>query len=168
MQFTAVWLKRYLVGDRMSLNDVCCYIPAWFGVVASVLVGCIAYEASLPQNTGGSIFAVAFDALRGRYASESSMAGEAQPRFLGLASPAVECALFAMGFMGVVPAHLMRSVGGGYDNESVAVTAMTSTFYLWMRSLRNKEEKSYLFAVLAGLAYFYSELLYDIVCIPAR
>ena len=26
--------------------------------------------------------------------------------------------------MSVVPAHIMRSVGGGYDNESVAMTAM--------------------------------------------
>ena len=154
MQFTAVFLKRYIFGDNMSLNDVCCYIPAWFGVIASFLVGCIAYEASLPQNTGANIFGIVLDALRGKYASEESMMGESQSRVLGLSSPAVECAAFAMGFMAVVPAHLMRSVGGGYDNESVAVTAMTLTFYLWMRSLRNKDKYSYLFGALAGVAYF--------------
>merc|ERR1719491_1784006 len=80
----------------------------------------------------------------------------ASTRAFGWSSPAVECGAFAMGFMGVVPAHLMRSVGGGYDNESVAVTAMTLTFWLWMRSLRHGERNGcYLFGVLAGLAYFY-------------
>ena len=156
MQFTAVFLKRYIMGDNMSLNDVCCYIPAWFGVIATFLVGCIAYEASLPQNTGGTIFGVLYDALMGKYASDESMVGTSRSRMSGaLSSPAVECAVFAMGFMAVVPAHLMRSVGGGYDNESVAVTAMTLTFWLWMRSLRNNEKYSYLFGILAGVAYLY-------------
>jgi len=154
MQFAAVWLKRYVLGDSMSLNDVCCYIPVWFGVAATFLVGCIAYEASLPQNAGGTIFGVVYDALRGRYASDKDMAGTARSRILGMSSPAVESAVFAMGFMAVVPAHLMRSVGGGYDNESVAVTAMTLTFYLWMRSLRNGDKYGYVFGVLAGVAYF--------------
>ena len=54
--------------------------------------------------------------------------------------------------MSVVPAHIMRSVGGGYDNESVALTALCLTFYLWCRALRN-EKDSALFGVLAGLAY---------------
>ena len=152
MQFTAVFIKRYIMGNTMSLNDVCCYIPAWFGVIATFLVGCIAYEASLPVNTGGNIFGTLFDALRGKY---TTLEPKVRTRFLGLHSPAVECATFAMGFMAVVPAHLMRSVGGGYDNESVAVTAMTLTFFLWMRSLRNQEKYSYLFGLLAGVAYFY-------------
>lgn len=154
MQFIAVFIKRYIVGDNMSLNDVCCYIPAWFGVIASFLVGCIAYEASLPVNTGGNIFGVILDALHGKYAGDKSMMTKGKARVFGMPSPAVECAMFAMGFMGVVPAHLMRSVGGGYDNESVAVTAMTLTFFLWMRSLRNGEKYSHLFGVLAGVAYF--------------
>lgn len=155
MQFTAVYLKRYVFGDSMTLNDVCCYIPAWFGVAATCLVGCIAYEASLPQNSGGTIFGVVLDALWGRYANSKAMSGEGRSRILGLSSPSVECAAFAMGFMAVVPAHLMRSVGGGYDNESVAVTAMTLTFALWMRSLRNGDKHSHLLGPLTGLAYFY-------------
>lgn len=154
MQFTAVFLKRYIFGNAMSLNDICCYIPVWFGVAATFLVGCIAYEASLPQNTGGTIFGLALDGLMGRYASDKSISGNGKSRQFGLSSPAVESAIFAMGFMAVVPAHLMRSVGGGYDNESVAVTAMTLTFFLWMRSLRNQEKFSYLFGLLAGVAYF--------------
>lgn len=82
------------------------------------------------------------------------MTGSGRSRIFGLSSPALESAMFAIGFMGVVPAHLMRSVGGGYDNESVAVTAMTLTFFLWMRALRNNDKYSYLFGALAGVAYF--------------
>ena len=159
MQFTAVFIKRHIFGDNMSLNDVCCYIPVWFGVSATFLVGCIAYEASLPQNSGGVIFGMAIDGLLGRYASDKSLEGNGRTRMFGLPSPAVECAVFAMAFMSVVPAHLMRSVGGGYDNESVAVTAMTLTFFLWMRSLRHQEKHGYLFGLLAGVAYFNSEYL---------
>ena len=115
----------------MTLNDICCYIPVWFGVMATILVGCIAYEASLSVNSGGNFISVAVDALKGKYTTSKDMTAKSVTRrFFGFESPAVECAIFSMGFMGVVPAHLMRSVGGGYDNESVAVTAMTLTFYL--------------------------------------
>ena len=55
--------------------------------------------------------------------------------------------------MSVVPAHTMRSVAGGYDNESLAVTAMCLTFFVWCRSLRN--ERSWWIGSLAGLAYVY-------------
>jgi hypothetical protein len=54
--------------------------------------------------------------------------------------------------MSVVPAHLMRSVGGGYDNESVAMTAMCLTFLVWCVSVRNKWT-ALILGPLAGLAY---------------
>lgn len=40
--------------------------------------------------------------------------------------------------MAIIPSHIMRSVGGGYDNESIAMTAMMATFYFWCRSLRTE------------------------------
>ena len=55
--------------------------------------------------------------------------------------------------MAIVPAHTMRSVAGGYDNESLAVTAMCLTFYTWCRALRTP--KSWWVGGLAGLAYTY-------------
>merc|ERR1711871_1140503 len=115
MQITAVAIYRVLndyANVPMSLNDVCCFVPVWFGVSASLFLGLLAYESS-----GGSRSAGAFAAL----------------------------------IMAVIPAHIMRSVGGGFDNESVAVTAMCSTFYFWVRALRT--ESSWLFGALAGLAY---------------
>jgi len=55
--------------------------------------------------------------------------------------------------MAIIPAHIMRSVGGGYDNESVAMTAMLLTFYLWNRSLRGPASKFWAF--LAAMAYIF-------------
>ena len=114
MQFTSVGIFHLLkaVGWPMSLNDVCVFVPAWFGVSASLLTGLLAHEAS------GSASAGAFGAL----------------------------------VMAVMPAHLMRSIGGGYDNESIAVTAMCLTFYVWCRSLRSRGPW---WSIAAGVAYIY-------------
>jgi dolichyl-diphosphooligosaccharide---protein glycosyltransferase len=113
MQITSVciWKALNWIGYPMSLNDVCVYVPTWFGVLATLFVGLLTKECSGSYNAG----------------------------------------LAAAGVMSIIPAHIMRSVGGGYDNESVAVTAMCSTFYFWVRSLRN--EKSWFFGALSGLAY---------------
>ena len=148
MQFTAVWIKRYLLPD-WSLNDVCCYMPAWFGAVASTIVGFIAYECSIPSNSGSNLLQWIIDVVNGKPTHPSA---PARSMVLGLTSPAVECGVMAMAMMAIVPAHLMRSVGGGYDNESVAMTAMCATFYFWVRSLRN--DQSAWLGFMAGLAYF--------------
>ena len=114
MQMSSVFIWRFLnevVGYEMSLNDVCVYVPVWFGVSATLLLGLMTYEFSRSANA----------------------------------------AVGGMLVMAVIPAHLMRSVGGGYDNESVAMTAMCLVFYLWCRSLRTKE--SWPIGALAGLAY---------------
>ena len=93
MQITSVWIWQAMhalmeQGKAMSLNDVCCFVPAWFGASATCFLGLLARECT------------------GSYAS-------------GAAAAAI---------MSIVPAHLMRSVGGGYDNESVAITALCLTF----------------------------------------
>ena len=144
MQFTAVWIKNHVLPD-WSLNDVCVFLPAWFGVIATIFTGAIAYEVSIPVNSSGSLLQWLSDLWNGtktpNQVTSTSM------------SPALESAVFAMGIMAIVPAHLMRSMGGGYDNESVAVTAMVSTFYFWVRSLRGGS--SYLFGFATALCYFY-------------
>lgn len=149
MQFTAVFIKRYLL-DSWSLNDVCCYVPAWFGAVASVLVGMLTYECTIPQNSSSNLIQWLLDLVNGR---QTELTPVSRPLVMGLFTPALECATFAMGMMAIVPAHLMRSVGGGYDNESIANTAMVLTFFFWVRSLRNPQ--SAWMGALAGLAYFY-------------
>lgn len=55
--------------------------------------------------------------------------------------------------MAIIPAHLMRSVAGGYDNESVAVAAIVGTFFFWCRSLRH--DSSWPLGVLTGFSYIY-------------
>jgi len=212
MQVTAVAIKKFIMGDKMSLNDICCYIPAWFGTLATLFTGLLAYECSLPAvgsakfqivkgpgqsnsyqegnleapfssifeyipvvrvvyskiilpilyafiNLVEKIFGTDFgmrqcEPLRNKNSPRSS----AKISLVDLSSPAVECGIFASMIMAIVPAHLMRSIGGGYDNEAIAMTAMTSTFYLWTRSLRGVKTapitSAIFWGILAGIAYF--------------
>lgn len=115
MQILSVsaWKVLNTIGMRISLNDVCCYVPCCGGVCASLLVGLLTRECTGSTNSG----------------------------------------IVAAGVMSIIPAHLMRSVGGGYDNESVAMSAMCLTFFLWCRSLRTP--RSWPFGIMAGLAYIF-------------
>jgi len=123
MQIAAVgiWKALNYAGYGMSLNDVCVFVPAWFGVSATIFTGLLTRECS-----------------------GSSMSGA-----------------FASIIMAIIPAHIMRSVAGGYDNESVAITTMTATFYFWVRSLRSDPaitdgaatRDSYIYGAICGLAY---------------
>ena len=108
---------KFLGGSwAMSLNDVCCYIPAWFAAISTGLVGLTAYECT-----------------------HSSLAG----------------ALASL-FMAFIPSHIVRTVGGGFDNESIAIPAMCATFYFWIRSLRARasdEKQNVVCGALAGVCY---------------
>ena len=123
MQMTAVaiwkllkqpfWRDYFGFSPEMTLNDVCVFIPAWFGSLASLALGLLAHEVT------GSWFA---------------------------ASVSTWC-------MAIIPAHLMRSAAGEFDNECIAMFAMCLTFYLWCRSLRTS--RSWWIGALAGVAYAY-------------
>lgn len=151
MQFTAVWIKEYLL-PTWSINDVCCYIPAWFGIIATSITAMITYECTLPENSSLTVWDFVMHLSKGGEIQQIPPAHH-KSLGLGITSPSLECALCTLAIMAIVPAHLMRSVGGGFDNESVAMTAMTLTFYLWIRSLRTNS--SWWIGGLAGLAYFY-------------
>ena len=112
----------------------------------------ISYECSIPENSSLTIWNVLLHIYNGGEIKPSPPAPH-RSLILGISSPALECAICTMAIMAVVPAHMMRSVGGGYDNESVAMTAMTLTFYCWIRSLRS--ESSAWIGALTGVAYFY-------------
>jgi len=188
MQVTAVWIKNWIVGNKMSLNDVCCYVPAWFGAFATLFTGVLAYECSLPRNSDeegekkpyGSIFEhiplvnLAYskfvlpllrffiDCLESIFKTDFGM--RQLPRkscVVDLSSPALECGIFAAAIMAIIPAHIMRSVGGGFDNESIAMAAMTLTFALWVRCLRGGKMNGtsavspFIWGTITGVAYFY-------------
>ena len=127
----------------MSLNDICCYMPAWFGVATTIITGLITYECTIAINAHQHVLAY----LLGTTSSSRTATRQ----------PDRECAIMTMLMMSIVPAHLMRSMGGGYDNESVAVTAMVLTFYCWIRSLRstNTVPTTIFLAILTGFSYFY-------------
>eukprot|EP00931_Biecheleriopsis_adriatica_P098076 TRINITY_DN7198_c0_g1_i1.p1 TRINITY_DN7198_c0_g1~~TRINITY_DN7198_c0_g1_i1.p1 ORF type:complete len:878 (-),score=168.06 TRINITY_DN7198_c0_g1_i1:83-2716(-) len=111
-----LWLPAVpdkLTFKRMSVNDICVTMPAWFGSLSSIFGGLLAYEASRSVNAG----------------------------------------IMGVGIMAILPGNLMRSVAGEFDNEAVAVTAILSTFFLWVRSVRNPS--SWPWAVLAAASYTY-------------
>lgn len=178
MQVTSVLIKQYILPD-WSINDICCFVPAWFGVLATLATAMMAYEASVGAfvNDGESsqqfssiladvpIVSVIFrkillpfvDLLLTILEKVTGSSWGLRPPTEGstsLGSPALESAVITACIMAVVPAHIMRSVGGGYDNESVAMTAMTTTFYCWMRSLRGNSP-NLIWGIVSGLAYFY-------------
>ena len=47
----------------------------------------------------------------------------------------VEAGLLAALFISLVPSYMSRSVAGSYDNEAVAIWALTNTFYLWIKAV---------------------------------
>jgi len=69
------------------------------------------------------------------------------------ASRSVNAGICAVGVMAIIPANLMRSVAGAFDNECVAVTFILSTFWLWVRSVRTPT--SWPFGVLTALSYVF-------------
>ena len=52
MQIASVTLWKILgvFGADMSLNDVCVYVPVWFGVIATLLLGLLTFECSRSAN----------------------------------------------------------------------------------------------------------------------
>lgn len=112
-----LWLPKQLPNAinwaPMSVNDICCLMPPWFGSLATLFTGLLTYEISRSVNA----------------------------------------AVISSLIMAIIPAHLMRSVGGEFDNEAVAMTAIVATFYFWLRSVRNPH--SWGVGVVAGLSYVY-------------
>jgi dolichyl-diphosphooligosaccharide---protein glycosyltransferase len=168
MQVTAVLLKKYVV-PNMSINDVCVLIPAWFGVMATLSVAWLTYECTRGTHFRCILTDIVPLAPLQKYGlrplgmAATKLAEKYTGTSLGLASrnqsplTPLFCAVFAAGIMSIVPAHLLRSIGGGYDNESVAVTAMVLTFSSWVLSMREHVSltQTILFGILTGFFYFY-------------
>eukprot|EP00557_Chaetoceros_sp_GSL56_P001298 CAMPEP_0176492986 /NCGR_PEP_ID=MMETSP0200_2-20121128/9311_1 /TAXON_ID=947934 /ORGANISM="Chaetoceros sp., Strain GSL56" /LENGTH=1087 /DNA_ID=CAMNT_0017890625 /DNA_START=48 /DNA_END=3308 /DNA_ORIENTATION=- len=156
----------------ISLNDVCCYIPVWFGVMASIVAGFIAYECSLDWCCDGrtkevgslleyfgsmKISKALRRRLRALYGTRGHKINDKQKQQTKEIhhNPSVECAIFTIGAMGICPASLTRSMGGVFDNDSIAILPMMLTMYFWVRSLRRRDEKSYRYGYFTGLMFFY-------------
>lgn len=106
-------IKKSIALGPMSVNDICCMMPPWFGSIASLFTGLLTYEISRSVNAG----------------------------------------IVATGIMAIIPAHLMRSMGGEFDNEAVAVSAICMTFWLWLLSVRTP--RYWPIGIFAGLSYVY-------------
>jgi dolichyl-diphosphooligosaccharide--protein glycosyltransferase len=60
--------------------------------------------------------------------------------------------LMAAAFISIVPGYISRSVAGSFDNEGVAIFALLTTFWLFIRSVKTG---SLYWSVAACLSYFY-------------
>ncbi|KAF0720808.1 Aste57867_3 [Aphanomyces stellatus] len=60
--------------------------------------------------------------------------------------------LMAAALVGVVPSYISRSVGGSYDNEAVAISALLVVFSLWVKAVHTG---SMFWSAACALAYFY-------------
>mmetsp|Transcript_13328 Transcript_13328/g.14297 ORF Transcript_13328/g.14297 Transcript_13328/m.14297 type:complete len:995 (-) Transcript_13328:351-3335(-) len=169
MQFTSVWIKRFIL-PNWSINDICCFVPAWFGVAATLTTAALCYTAvrsvGIDSNSKSlltdvplvsqvtNFFLLPLKRLIEKLlikmtGSNWGMANQKNP-------PALESAVFTALIMAIVPAHLLRSVGGGYDNESVATTAMQLTFWFWTWTLSSTNNtRATLMGVVTGFMYFY-------------
>ena len=63
-----------------------------------------------------------------------------------------EAGLFAALFISIVPSYISRSVAGSYDNEGVAIWALITTFWLWVKAINTG---SIFWSVACTLSYFY-------------
>ena len=184
MQVTSVWIKNHVLPD-WSINDICCFVPTWFGVTATLAVAFLTYICTSANNYKcylntilvvdqvyqlvaqpviqfllhwsrrllGTTFGL------GVYYRAVSKANGTSPNVSTMLTPWTPsvCAAAAACIMSVVPAHLLRSVGGGYDNESIAMTAMVLTFGCWCKTLEDNVSQyiTLLWGTVTGFAYFY-------------
>uniref|UniRef100_A0A7S3PAI1 dolichyl-diphosphooligosaccharide--protein glycotransferase n=1 Tax=Amphora coffeiformis TaxID=265554 RepID=A0A7S3PAI1_9STRA len=170
MQVTSVFIKNHILPD-WSINDICCYVPSWFGVLATLAVAFLTYETTRNDVRYESILHT-IPGVRTIYDYVIDPAGQFLLQKISdltgstlgfsktrLAPPSLPLwtAASAAAIMAVLPAHLMRSIGGGYDNESIAMTAMVLTFACWTRALADQPSLivTTVWGVITGLAYFY-------------
>jgi dolichyl-diphosphooligosaccharide--protein glycosyltransferase len=169
MQVTAVFIKNHILLD-WSINDICCYIPSWFGVLATLSVAFLTYETTRYDVAYESILntvpfvkdiykhliepVVQFSLSQFRKLTGSTLGLTTRPAPASLSLWTAACSAVVMA---VVPAHLMRSIGGGYDNESIAMTAMVFTFACWTKSMADTKSMvtTVTWGCVTGVAYFY-------------
>jgi len=147
MQVTAVFIKNFIL-KNWSINDICCFIPPWFGAIATIMTGMLALECS--RCEGGCVIQTlpVIGTLYQKYILKF------QKKIFSNPPPIFEIMVCTAAVMSILPAHLMRSVGGGFDNEAVAISAMTTTFYFWVKSVQC-ESTSVVYGLATGVAYLY-------------
>lgn len=172
MQVTAVWIKNHVL-KTWSINDICVFIPAWFGVTATIAVALLTFSCTWNDGTFTSIVndvpvvrqlyqyimlpSIDFVLSKLELYLGTSFGLRSNNGTTNNWLTALCCAVGAAAIMSVVPAHLLRSVGGGYDNESIAMTAMVMVFATWTFTLRRRTSDmvTIVWGGITGLAYFY-------------
>ena len=104
-----------MIGTPMSLNDVCVFVPAWFGVVATTFLALLASECAVRVCVCVCACVCVCVCVCARAVCERahilvlSVFNLIYSFEQGFASAGVAAALV----MSIIPAHIMRSVAGG-------------------------------------------------------
>ena len=87
-----------------SLNDVCCYVPVWFGVIATLLLSYMTFTAASASSLpiGSQVHKIT---------SSNTIVSQQGARASSLWYSRLNQALAAGMCMSIIPAHIMRSVG---------------------------------------------------------
>jgi len=62
-----------------------------------------------------------------------------------------DCGLLTALFIAIVPGYISRSVAGSYDNEGVAIFALVTTFYFYIKSVNTVNTINYLILTLFNI-----------------
>ena len=160
-------------GLEWTLEDVCCFVPVWGGVVATVFTALMSYECSGQSEAAAGVAALVMAILPAhlqRSVGAPPPASHLTPHVSHLTPHASRLSLSPNPILAASastpaaarrtqPATLRAQVGGGFDNESVAIPAMCATFYFWCRAMRPPADggaaAALLSATAAALSYAY-------------
>ncbi|ORC83343.1 putative oligosaccharyl transferase subunit [Trypanosoma theileri] len=146
LQITSVVIHYVLnaIGIPMSLNDVCVYVPAWFGSVATAIVALLSYETSgslAATGLAAALFAISPAHLM------RSMAGEYDNECIALAAMVLTFYMWVrslrtekswpIGVLTGLAYGYMVSTWGGYIFvlNMVALHAAVCVLVDWMRGV---------------------------------
>ena len=181
LSYTTVFIKAYLL-PHWDLTAICAYVPAWFGTLATLATvwwtyqacidarGCCLDDIPLVRTRLYQPFLRPWGLAVTRWiqspwglkqsasTTSNNTASSSSNSFVAWLS-----AIAAGCIMAILPAHLLRSLGGGYDNEAVAMTAMVVVFACHVKSLQPNPGYRYSlqWGFLMGLAYWYMVASWD-------
>lgn len=172
MQVTAMLIKMWILPE-WSMYNICCRIPAWFGVLSTLEVAWLTFNCvtqalkykcvlqdvpilnTIYQNVVVKHWQNFLGALIDGTCSDWGLSTLTFHHHT-LTPLCYAVALAAM--MSIVPAHLLQSYSSFYKDESVAMTGVVLTFVCWIKSVHSLAgfyNPTIAWAFLTALAYFY-------------
>lgn len=131
-----------------SLDRVAVYLPVWGGVLSTIVASLITWDLMRVtvwrwwHHSTNPVFSLSSSSAVSCCLSSSSnicpiSPVSPPPPVVAVAAAAAAAASTTAILYCILPAHLMRSVAGSFDNECAAVPAMLITFWCWLRAIED-------------------------------